>query len=193
MKKLLVAVLAVMAVTFLTAGFAMAAVLNTAHDLSAAYSAAGNTETCVHCHTPHRAEVASGPLWNRVAETTFTSVGPESLACLSCHDGTMGNLVNTPGTGAGALGQPDYTGMAPTGDTVIATDDATLADDHPVGVTYPSTADFVSAASLPAGMLKGGGDQVECGSCHDPHNDTNDPFLRMSNAASALCTTCHVK
>jgi hypothetical protein len=40
---------------------------------------------------------------------------------------------------------------------------------------------------------------VECASCHDPHNDVTkvanqDPaFMRISNAASAICTTCHLK
>lgn len=34
---------------------------------------------------------------------------------------------------------------------------------------------------------------VECGSCHDPHNTTNGTFLRISNAASAVCLTCHNK
>ena len=39
---------------------------------------------------------------------------------------------------------------------------------------------------------------VECGSCHDPHNDATQTgsqvaFLRVSNAASAVCTTCHIK
>ncbi len=31
---------------------------------------------------------------------------------------------------------------------------------------------------------------VECASCHDPHN-TSAMFLRMSNAGSRLCLTCH--
>lgn len=34
---------------------------------------------------------------------------------------------------------------------------------------------------------------VECASCHDPHSDTNPTFLRMSNAQSAVCLTCHNK
>jgi hypothetical protein len=39
---------------------------------------------------------------------------------------------------------------------------------------------------------------VECGSCHDPHNDTTAgpnsvAFLRIDNTASQICTTCHVK
>ena len=43
---------------------------------------------------------------------------------------------------------------------------------------------------------------VECGSCHDPHNDStfsnvagsqSVAFLRVTNAASVICTTCHIK
>jgi hypothetical protein len=41
---------------------------------------------------------------------------------------------------------------------------------------------------------------VECGSCHDPHVETGTgtppagaTFLRISNAASAVCLACHVK
>lgn len=45
--------------------------------------------------------------------------------------------------------------------------------------------------------------QVECASCHDPHgvgpgpggngSPFNKTFLRLSNAGSAVCLTCHVK
>ncbi len=34
---------------------------------------------------------------------------------------------------------------------------------------------------------------VECASCHDPHSATNPTFLRVSNAGSAVCLTCHNK
>ncbi len=39
---------------------------------------------------------------------------------------------------------------------------------------------------------------VECGSCHDPHNDATAgigsvAFLRVQNTASQICTACHVK
>jgi len=49
------------------------------------------------------------------------------------------------------------------------------------------------------------GPLVECASCHDPHVSTGqagptgtgqvagETFLRISNASSAVCTTCHVK
>jgi hypothetical protein len=39
---------------------------------------------------------------------------------------------------------------------------------------------------------------VECGSCHDPHNDQTEgtssvQFLRIENTASQICTACHIK
>jgi hypothetical protein len=39
------------------------------------------------------------------------------------------------------------------------------------------------------------GPSVECGSCHDPHEDTARPvsFLRISNANSEVCLACHIK
>ncbi|HSO06820.1 MAG TPA: cytochrome c3 family protein, partial [Pelomicrobium sp.] len=47
----------------------------------------------------------------------------------------------------------------------------------------------------------GEGYEVECASCHDPHGVPsggagsvfNPTFLRVSNAGSQLCLTCHVK
>ena len=40
---------------------------------------------------------------------------------------------------------------------------------------------------------QGGQQQVECASCHDPHNTLNGTFLRVSNARSAICLACHAK
>ena len=36
---------------------------------------------------------------------------------------------------------------------------------------------------------------VECASCHDPHNADSTPvsFLRMNNAGSHICSSCHAK
>ncbi|MDH4284306.1 MAG: cytochrome c3 family protein [Gallionellaceae bacterium] len=34
---------------------------------------------------------------------------------------------------------------------------------------------------------------VECASCHDPHISTTKTFLRVNNAGSAVCLTCHAK
>ncbi len=39
------------------------------------------------------------------------------------------------------------------------------------------------------------GPSVECGSCHDPHEDTARPvsFLRIANTNSDVCLACHIK
>jgi len=34
---------------------------------------------------------------------------------------------------------------------------------------------------------------IECVSCHDPHDNTFSPFLAADNTDSALCVHCHVK
>ncbi|MFZ3066107.1 MAG: cytochrome c3 family protein [Nitrospirota bacterium] len=78
-------------------------------------------EVCVYCHTPHGAQNSNAPLWNRTlpatgnytpysSTTIDTSVGqPDgvSLACLSCHDGTIAidSIINAPGSGT-AWGGP---------------------------------------------------------------------------------------
>lgn len=104
---------------------------NTLHNLSTSNIMAGinitggvNTtaEVCVFCHTPHGANPntigtpGAPPLWNRTvgasgAYTIYTSPNfdgtnsgqPQgvSLACLSCHDGTIAldSLINMPGSG----------------------------------------------------------------------------------------------
>lgn len=73
----------------------------------ASESAAGGTskEICAFCHTPIGGETApAAPLWNpRTLERAYerpasfgtsnldeNAVGPVSLTCLSCHDGTQG-------------------------------------------------------------------------------------------------------
>ncbi len=41
----------------------------------------------------------------------------------------------------------------------------------------------------------GDGPSVECGSCHDPHEDSARPvsFLRIANTNSDVCLACHIK
>lgn len=79
-------------------------------------------QICVFCHTPHNAK-PSVPLWNKVLPTQafnmytssttlsptakkVTTPGPESLLCLSCHDGrtAINVLHNTSNTFVQASG-----------------------------------------------------------------------------------------
>lgn len=172
-------------------------------------------EVCVYCHTPHGGSTQA-PLWNRslpsaASFTMYTSPtidmvigsgpGPVSLACLSCHDGSIGldAITNFPNTASDTTpsgvkidGPGRTNGWAKLGPD--------LRDDHPVGVTYDITVDpaFNSLASAKTAGLRfygSGANQVECASCHNPHEGaaTKQPFLRLANAGSALCKTCHIK
>ncbi|MGE4396274.1 MAG: cytochrome c3 family protein [Sulfurimonas sp.] len=95
--------------------------------------------------------------------------------------------------------------------TTTTTGNVNLSNDHPVSITYTEgTAGLVATttaltgwigASTVGDLLRGAtNDQVECGSCHDPHNGGNTQgtstevnFLRKSNTGSALCLGCHNK
>ncbi len=147
--------------------------------------------------------------------------GP-SLLCLSCHDGvtTLGSIgtVVVPGAGGGIINHsdaqitfnygrmqdaPDFPAYA---NAIIGKD---LSDDHPVSFVFDG--DLIEADRLtrgasttaklqlpPAGSpLKLSNGRLECTTCHDPHDygapgDFKEPFLRMSNQGSAMCTECHL-
>jgi len=130
-----------------------------------------------------------------------------SNLCMSCHDGTLGvNELGNPANdtnGNPAMGsgtELDAAGrILATRPTNMGT---SLSDDHPVNFTYDSAlasadgelATPVSAAYVDAAQtvpLFGG--KVQCASCHDPHDNSNEPFLTKTNAASQLCSTCHLK
>ena len=81
-----------------------------------------NDEICIWCHTPHSANTAGRPLWNKsVQSTAYTPYGPTlnngtgittlsangtTKACLSCHDGVnaINNLINMAGGGGVTAG-----------------------------------------------------------------------------------------
>lgn len=142
-----------------------------------------------------------------------------SRLCLSCHDGVNastvvhGNSVSTKHDLVKPPGHPppdttsepncerchsDMYGRRRT--LVLGTD---LGNDHPISIPYPTAAQD-PAFKTPAHALKGWGGTspnevklyagwVECGSCHNVHDPDTPPFLRKSNATSALCLTCHSK
>jgi len=129
------------------------------HDLGA--NITGTNEICVFCHTPHGSNTsAEAPLWNKnLPSTSYTryavsttldganeNVGSVSLACLSCHDGTLAidAVLNEPGSGMGD-------GVIGTGEamdayltrvngagtyTPVPVLEADLSNDHPVSIQY---------------------------------------------------------
>lgn len=195
--------LIVVAALALVPAVSWAQITGTAHDLSGA--GLGTDQKCVFCHTPHNAKSPQLiPLWNHAATTgTFTLYASSSLnatlgqplgvskACLSCHDGVT--ALDAYGTRVGT------TTMAALSTANLGTD---LSNDHPVSFAYnaalagtdgglniPSDASWVDGAhTVPLYAAN-----LECGSCHNVHSNAVDPFLRKSNAGSALCLTCHNK
>jgi predicted CXXCH cytochrome family protein len=159
---------------------------NNIHDLSLA---SGNT--CILCHMRENSGRKQKAAWNpNLPNAQYAmydsptmdmrmAYQPQgiSLACLSCHDGTFAS---------------DH---ARTGFMTRSND---LTDDHPVSVTYEPSRDrdFAIPVNGRVGTLPLYGDrmdQVECATCHDPHGDTRQALLRISNEGSALCFTCHNK
>lgn len=196
-------------------------VVGTNHDMSAALPT--SQRVCVFCHTPHQPEgppkITTDPLWNHTLSTnalygvydsptfdgsgTITDIGggqTVSNLCMSCHDGTVGlgslyNNPNLPPPPPSAEEVPTNAGTVISGTANMGID---LSNDHPVNFLYDTalaTADggLVDPATDPtvAGWLFAG--TVQCASCHDPHDNTNFPFLNASNVQSAMCTTCHIK
>jgi predicted CXXCH cytochrome family protein len=84
-----------------------------------------------------------------------------------------------------------------TGNSVLG---ANLSDDHPVSFAFnaalrTANGELADPATLvkPNAVRLDASGQLQCTSCHDPHDNTNGKFLSKSNTASALCQTCHVK
>ena len=148
-------------------------------------------------------------LWNHeLTVATYTMHGGTGTAadnfdtvsrlCLSCHDGTV--ALDSFG---GQTGTEFISASASLG-----TD---LTDDHPVGsdALYPPDPKpswwdgaFVDSTLLPRAVSLDSYtdttgatfDVVGCATCHEPHNDGGyDHLLTISNNASALCLTCHIK
>lgn len=213
----LVILLALGAVYALNAATNGNVVSNTKHNLSSSsggtYKTSDTTEICIFCHTPHGASQSIGPLWNRSAINTsgytmYNSTtldmtidgtpGGVSAACLSCHDGTVAldSLVNFPGSGSTNPGW-NWSGagnkIANTSTAYMGKD---LSNDHPISIVYSTSAD--SAFNAISNNKVGGlplytGNKVECGSCHNPHDNSNGTFLRVTNSGSGLCLKCHIK
>ncbi|MDH3475909.1 MAG: cytochrome c3 family protein [Rhodospirillales bacterium] len=179
-------------------------VANSSHNLSS--SGPGNftsktvNEVCVFCHTPHNANPGV-PLWNHKMsgatylqyESSTQMVRPgqptgKSRLCLSCHDGTvaLGALANPPAGRKVDLADTYLTGRA-----ALGTD---LSNDHPISFPYDK-ATKAQGGKLAAPQqihlpLEGG--ELQCTTCHDPHEKDIVPFLHQTTLNGELCTTCHI-
>jgi hypothetical protein len=201
---------------------ARAGILGSPHDF---HSQSWNNDpadpntVCSVCHTPHHADSTVVPLWSHyttqssfrmynkadvpvsqmVAVPAGSPNGP-SLACLSCHDGTV--AINT----YGGVGYYTTHGTATyiTNSADLGTD---LTHTHPISIVYnpalvgtgpnqdqwlynpnttpvltPDNGNFVPGNDVTInGFLLNGNNTLECTSCHDVHNQVGTPYNITSN------------
>jgi hypothetical protein len=178
-----------------------------AHDLSTTTSPVRGAMSgaCLYCHAPHSG--ATKALWNQTLSTqTYTQlyssdtaqntgaqpvIGDRSSLCLSCHDGTVapGQMI---AYGPITLSQPMSSGLI-----------QRLEASHPFSLKLPlkdasNLAESLAAtgtttdATQSVKLING---NVECGSCHNPHNQSIDKkslnFLVRDSVSGGLCLSCH--
>jgi len=163
-----------------------------------------------------------GPLWNRALtavatyslydsstrvgsfmDATVTEPSGVSKLCLSCHDGTIAidsfgrdDLTGLPFVSAAPEYVGDINANANIGGGTPGGTTSDLSNDHPVAFTYPTTDTEIVPAAGGLPLFGGGGDQLECATCHDVHateSVSGTKLLRVDNTGSDLCLTCHAK
>ena len=168
-------------------------VIGSPHDLTAS----SGEDACRFCHTPHGVSPKTA-MWNQPLSTTVykiyqsssleANVGQptgSSKLCLSCHDGTVAIPVAGMTSGGGAT--------LPPGQANLGTD---LSDDHPISFFYSDVLaakdpQIRPASTLPASLPLDRANELQCTTCHDPHNNQYGDFLNMPNQRSMMCISCH--
>jgi hypothetical protein len=192
---------------------------------------------CSVCHTPHHADPNSGPLWGHdsisasgwtmyaqnvgpgaqsspaagVKYIVPTAPNPSSLACLSCHDGSV--AINAYGNPASAVGDPNRANPVYVGGYAAISFDQglhqNLSHTHPISFNYESVVgvgagkdQFIYDQSSPVlvptansstftpgadmsikGFLLDSQGNVECSSCHDVHAQLGSAYDAVLNPA----------
>ena len=182
-------------------------VIDSPHNLSTsgpgAIRAVTEEQVCIFCHTPHNASAVQ-PLWNRSmpvsAYTVYMSSSLDarpgqptgtSKMCLSCHDGTiaLGSVVSRNQVIQMAGGITTI----PPGHGNLGTD---LSDDHPISFRYDSMLvskdpKLIHPQQLPSALRLDSNQELQCTTCHNPHNNAYGDFTVMSNMNSGMCRSCH--
>ena len=205
MNKIIVfAMIIISACVYPEYGFA-GSIVNSKHNLSSSgpgtVKAVTESEICVFCHAPHNVSSAA-PLWNRydsgqvyipyTSTTLKAAVGQPTGAskiCLSCHDGTVALGMVRSRSAAISMTQPLGA------EQNLGTD---LSDDHPVSFSYDSSLVFSNPQLRDPSTLTGKvrldrSSELQCTSCHDPHNDQFGQFLQVNGVRGGLCIVCHNK
>ena len=140
--------------------------------------------------------------------------GSVSVACLSCHDGSQApdSAANTPYASAslgfqtmrGPTARDHPVGIVFSGYLPQETSGLALGNRLQRDVIGGEVRWWLDMEASPDGVRDktdvifytqgtGAGAQpmIECGSCHDPHANPGNMFLRAATAGSNLCQACH--
>lgn len=120
---------------------------------------------CDQCHITH------STLGDILTNATDSLV---STLCLSCH---------TPGGWAGMSKTMSSSEKADPGTSGTSHSWDVPADNASRGAAMPTSQTLLDHLRAD--------DKITCATCHDPHSNTNPPFLRLDNSADALCLDCH--
>jgi predicted CXXCH cytochrome family protein len=130
------------------------------------------TDACAACHQTHTA----------VGSKLLTSSTQYNL-CTSCHDGTGANTKVTDGIYLGSTEGTQNAGLRAGGFTKTTMDtdvdgslsSANITSKHSIGATSPVVWGSGALGSNDAGETIS---SLECGSCHNPHGNSNYRILR---------------
>jgi predicted CXXCH cytochrome family protein len=167
--------------------------------------AAGNTTTmgtqlptavssvsayCLSCHDGATAIGSVTNTSNRLNPITYSGTNIDAQGRIN---GTTTKLnTNLQGSHPVSVPYPNASGAGygsvPNSKAAVGTYNAVVSSGCVGAANCPSGSNAVPLYTDSAGRLG-----IECGSCHDPHDNTNGSFLRLSNAGSALCLACHIK
>lgn len=124
-----------------------------------------NSIECGQCHIPH---ATLGELLVNATDSLISTL------CISCH---------TPG---------GWSGMSKFMSSSLKAQPGVSGTSHAWNVDTLNAergAQSPQDAALLDHISKDG--KITCATCHDPHSNSNPPFLRMDNSANALCLDCH--
>ena len=219
---------------------AVADIRTTPHSLVRKSTKTDASDVCIFCHTPNATGTPPerAPLWQRsigtnLVFTTYddigrlglgkSSVGSQSIACLSCHDANQARAISktsadhpfgVPYRGATRHRAPSVAGprLKPgtddEGGAVRSKGLVALEDfrDASQGIIEDRTVWWVSISGNSARRTRNdlplyqrhdeeSGQNVPFIECSSCHDphSSNSQFLRLPNDGSRLCLTCHTK